>query len=247
VNQQLPVALSWCPKGFSGGYALQISTNPGFATLLIDLPYILEARYTFSNSIPNTTYYWRVSTYNDGGVSDWATNAFTTVPPIIQVTSPNGGELWRRGDAAFIQWNDNILENVTIDLYRSGAFVKNIAANVPSTVSFHWTIDLNLVPANDYSIKIRSTTNPALFDLSDADFSIIDVPSINANSVTRLPDGRIRFSLTAPGVTQSTVFGSTNFAVWQPLQTVPVTSGNAVFTDDFATNYPARYYRVRVP
>jgi hypothetical protein len=43
------------------------------------------------------------------------------------------------------------------------------------------------------------------------------------------------------------VLGSTNLSVWQELQTVPLTSGAAVFTDDTATNRPATFYRLRVP
>jgi hypothetical protein len=43
------------------------------------------------------------------------------------------------------------------------------------------------------------------------------------------------------------VLGSTNLSVWQELQTVTVTNGSAVFTDDTATNRPARFYRLRVP
>ena len=247
VNQQLPIELSWCPKGFSGGYALQISTNPAFATLQIDEPYVVEARYTFSNTTPNTAYYWRVSTYNDGGVSDWATNSFTAIPPMIHVTAPNGGENWQRGQPVFIEWNDNILENVEIDLYKGGSMVKVIATNAPSTVSYKWQIGLDLTPGRDYSLKIKSMTNGALFDTSDATFSIIDAPVINAGTVIRLPNGRVQFGLTASGAAQVMVLCSTNLAEWQELQTVPVIDGNAVFIDDTATNYLHRFYRLRVP
>jgi hypothetical protein len=65
--------------------------------------------------------------------------------------------------------------------------------------------------------------------------------------VVRLPDGSVQFDLTAPGAATATVLGSTNLTVWQVLQTVPVTGGTAVFTDNNATNYPARFYRILVP
>ena len=136
---------------------------------------------------------------------------------------------------------------MSIELYKGGAFLKNIITNTPSTVSFKWTVDLGLVPASDYSIRIRSTTNSALADLSDAYFSIVDAPAINPGSVTRLPDGRVQFTLTAPGASQVTVLASTNLLVWQALPAVPVISGSALFTDGTATNTPARFYRIRVP
>ena len=247
VNQQLPIALSWTPRGFATSYALQVSTNADFTAPDVDRPFQLEARHTFTNVKSNTTYFWRVSAANSAGVSDWATNAFATVPPQVHVTAANGGEAWQRGLKYFIQWDDNLLENVAIELYKGGSFVKNITTNAPSTVSYKWTIDLSLTPGSDYSIKIRSATNTAVFDTSDASFSIIDAPTIIASSVTRLPDGRVQFGLTAPGAAQVTVLGSTNLSTWQDLQPVPVANGSAVFTDDTATNYPARYYRLRVP
>jgi hypothetical protein len=86
-----------------------------------------------------------------------------------------------------------------------------------------------------------------VFDASDSTFSIIDAPSIIATSVTRLPDGRVRFSLSAPGAAQATVLGSTNLTVWQALQTITVTNGSAVFTDATAASFASRWYRLRVP
>ena len=154
VNQQLPVSLSWCPKGFAAFYALQISTNPAFATLNIDEPYIPVARYTFSNALPGKTYYWRVNTYNDGGLSDWATNSFSTVPPTL---------------------------------------------------------------------------------------------TINPGSIIRLPDGRLRFDVSAPGVTTLRVLASTNFADWQTLQTLTLTNGLGQFTDPSPATLPSRYYRLALP
>jgi hypothetical protein len=96
-------------------------------------------------------------------------------------------------------------------------------------------------------LKIKSVTNGALFDTSDATFSIIDAPVINVGTVIRLPNGRVQFGLTASGAAQVTVLCSTNLTGWQELQTVPVINDNAVFIDDTATNYLHRFYRLRVP
>ena len=247
VNQQLPIALSWTPKGFASSYALQVATNADFTGLNVDIPFLQEARYTFTNAQPNTTYFWRVKTSNDGGTSDWATNAFVTVPPQVHVTSPNGGEALQRGLKYFIQWDDNLLENVAIELYKGGNYLKTISSNTPSTVSYKWTVDLNLAPGSDYAIKIKSATNAAIADVSDATFSIIDAPSIIGSSVRRNQDGQVQFSFNAPGAAQATVFGSTNFNVWQALQTLPVTNGSAVFTDATAAGFGRRWYRLQVP
>jgi hypothetical protein len=247
VNQTLPVSFFWTPKGFAASYHLQVSTNADFATFVADVPYLTETLYTLPNVETNTQYFWRVNTSNDGGVSDWSTNSFTTVPPMVQVTVPNGGEVWRRGQSYYVQWNANILGSVALDLYEGGGFVRNIATNSASVPAYRWQVNLTLAPASDYSIRISSTTNSALFDVSDAAFSIIDAPVLNPGSLTWLPDGRVQLALTVPGAAQATVLGSTNLSFWQELQTVPLTNGAAVFTDDTATNRPTGFYRLRVP
>ena len=54
------------------------------------------------------------------------------------------------------------------------------------------------------AIQKTDTLDWAVYDTSDTTFSIVDAPAINAGSVTRLPDGRVQFGLTAPGAAQAT-------------------------------------------
>jgi hypothetical protein len=70
--------------------------------------------------------------------------------------------------------------------------------------------------------------------------------AIDSASVTNLPDGSFQFGFSIPGALEATVIGSTNLRDWDFLQTVPLTNGSAVFTDD-ATNFPCRFYRLQVP
>ena len=175
VNQELPILLSWSPKGFARWYHLQVATDAGFAALVVDESWMTEARYVFETAGPNTTYYYRVNTTNEGGTSEWSTGSFATVPPMIKVTAPNGGEQWKRGLEYFIQWNDNIDEDVVLELYKDDTLVQTIGT-VPSDRAHEWEVDLALEPGCDYSIKVKSSTNGALFDMSDDAFSI-DVPT----------------------------------------------------------------------
>jgi hypothetical protein len=247
VNQTLPVSFSWTPKGFAEGYHLQVSTNASFATLVVDASDLTESRYTNVTVAAGTRYYWRVNTSNYGGVSDWATNSFTTVPPMVQVTVPNGGEAWKRGSTYNIQWSNNVAENVALDLYKAGAFVKTLTTNSPNIPAYSWSISVSTIPASDYSIRIRSTTNAALFDSSDQYFSIVDAPVLDSSSMKVLPNGRVQFGLTGPGAATATVLGSSNLTTWEVLQSLTLTNGVAAFTDGTATNCPTRFYRVRVP
>lgn len=247
VNQTLPVSLFWTPKGFARYYQLQVAEDAAFTNLLVDESYLTESRYTLLSVDANTRYYWRVRTTNYGGTGDWSVGSFTTVPPFIQVTVPNGGEAWQRGLRRFIKWNANLAETVAIQLYQGGTLVRTITTNAPNIGAYAWQVDLTLAPGHDYSIRISSSTDAALSDDSDNAFSIIDAPVLDAASVTRRSDGQVQLGLTVPGATQATVLGSSNLSFWEELQAVPLTNGSAVFVDAAATNFPSRFYRLRVP
>ncbi len=171
VNQELPILLSWTPKGFARSYQLQVSTNAKFKDLVVDKPGMTKAWYVFETAKPNTIYYYRVNTTNEGGTSDWSTGSFQTVPPMIEVTAPNGGEQWSRGLEYFIKWNDNIAEDVVIELYKDDTLVRTIGT-VPSDRAYEWEVDLDVEPGCGYSIKIKSSTDETLFDMSEGSFAI---------------------------------------------------------------------------
>jgi len=246
VNEQLPILLSWSPKGMARSYQLQISTNQDFATTLVNVSYQNDAFYVWNAASANSTYFYRAKTVNEGGESDWSVGSFQTVPPSIKVISPNGAEAWQRGQQYFIRWNDNIAEGVNIELYKGGTLVKTIATNAPSTGAYLWPLGLDLAPGNDYAIKITSITNAPLSDLSDSNFSIIDMPAITLGSVVHLRDGRIQFGVTAPGASEASMLASTDLVAWQLIKSLQITNGTAIFIDDTATNQ-SRFYRLRVP
>jgi hypothetical protein len=248
VNQAAPVAMSWKPQGLFGSCDLQVATDPGFANLVLDTNNLGSTSIALQNPSPNTQYFWRVRVVNQGGASDWASASFTTVPPVLQITYPAGGEAWQRFQVVTIRWIDNIADNVALDMYKGGVSNRTFASSIASSGSYTWTVgQFQTFPAgSDYTIKIRSTTNPALYDFSEP-FSIIAPPVLNGASITILSDGLVQFPVTVPGALQATVLGSTNLVDWVSLKSLPLTNGAAVFTDDTATNRPATFYRLRVP
>ncbi len=173
VNQDLPVSFFWTPRGLVNNYHLQISTDPNFVTLLIDDANFVESRYTLENTEPNTGYYWRVSTINNAGESQWSQGFFETVPPFIEVNVPDANEQWQAGLEYYIRWQDNLDENVIIELYKADVFVEEIAS-VSGTGAYLWEVDLGLEPGDDYKIKIKSSVDDAIYDVSDNNFSIIN-------------------------------------------------------------------------
>jgi hypothetical protein len=246
VNQTLPVRLTWSPTGFAQSYHLQVSRDPAFATVEIDAPGLTDAQYVLTNPSPAITYYWRVNTTNDGGDSDWASSQFATVPPFVRVTSPADGAVWQRGISYFIQWDSNVGDMVSLDLFQGGTFLKNIKT-VPNTVSYKWQADLAVPPGTNYSLRISSVTHPEIAASSSGFFSLLDAPVIDPASVVRHSDGSVQFSVSLTGAPQATVSASTNLTHWFPLGTVSFTNNTGVFLDTTAPSGPERVYRAQVP
>jgi hypothetical protein len=189
VNQELPISLSWSPKGFARWSHLQVATDANFTSLVVNESWMTESRYTWSDAADNMTYYYRVKIkISDFSDSDWSAGSFRTVPPMVEVTAPNGGEEWNRGLPYFIQWNDNITEDIIIELYKGDTLVQTIGT-VPSDRAYEWEVGLALEPGCDYSIKVKSSTNGTLFDDSDGTFSI-DIPAgdFDCDGCVRLDD-----------------------------------------------------------
>jgi hypothetical protein len=100
----------------------------------------------------------------------------------LEITSPNGSEVWQAGTSQTIRWsyNDNIGSVVKIDLLKNGSPKQTISSYAPSgnngIGSFAWSIPSTLAPASDYKIRITSASNSNINDSSDADFAIAPPP-----------------------------------------------------------------------
>ena len=255
VNQDEPVTLAWVPQGFVGSFDLQVATDAGFASLVLDTNALGSNNYVLSNPSPATKYFWRVRVVNQGGASGWVFASFTTVPPLLHLIYPAGGEVFQRFQVVNIRWLDNISDNVALDLYLNGISNRTFAASIAGSGSYAWTVGQfsTLSQSTNYRVRIRSLANPALFDFSEP-FSIITdsgLPFINAASFARLPDGRVQFNLAAgAGVfTQATVWATPTLSppAWQILGTVRLTNGSGAFTEAPAPSDSTRFYRVSLP
>jgi len=88
--------IDWSDVSGATSYNLQVATNPGFSTPVIDLSSLPSSQYQVPSGIlqANTLYYWRVSASNSNGTSAWATAwNFTTLasPNTPNLISPTNG------------------------------------------------------------------------------------------------------------------------------------------------------------
>jgi len=113
---------------------------------------------------------------------NWIYGAATPISSIT-VTSPNGSETWASGASQAITWTSNVGGgNVNIELSRDGGLNwTTIFANTPNDGTQAWTVT---TPTTVLAlIKVSSAINAAVFDVSNANFTITG-PSITLTSPT---------------------------------------------------------------
>ena len=121
----------------------------------------------------------RVTGTTNSAVNDTSDNAFAITPPPpagLTVTSPNGGQIWRVGSYQTITWTYTGSPGayVKIELLKGGVVNRVIASSRPigtgGSGSYRWLISYYQTAGNDYQVRI--TSNTAITDTSDANFSI---------------------------------------------------------------------------
>lgn len=124
-------------------------------------------------------YHIAIRSLADSAVSDisdatFAMNATACTPedvPYVNLTSPNGGEMFDRQNKIAITWENTTGQSVTILLYKSGDLVKTIASEITEN-SFDWSIENDIENADDYRIVLSDSENNTFLDGSNACFEI---------------------------------------------------------------------------
>ena len=162
----------------------------------------------------------RVSDSADGVPADASDVVFSTIAvPFIQVTRPNGGEIWEPGWAVHIYYNDNITENfVKVELSADGgSYWTTLDSFAVSNGIFSWTVSNS--PSTACLVRVSETFTGIPVDTSDAPFTITgfqvtapngvqlepgDPQTITWNTIGSYPDVKIEFSANS-GQTWETV------------------------------------------
>jgi hypothetical protein len=101
-----------------------------------------------------------------------------TVPPVVEVLSPNGGEIFGAGRSTIIQWvaqdaNMDPVKGITIEASAGDRNVwTTIKSGLPNSGTYHW--DINLASSRHYRIRVtaRDLAGNVGMDESDNDFTI---------------------------------------------------------------------------
>jgi hypothetical protein len=174
--------ITWRSYQTSGGVKIEYSLNNG-----IDWTEIIASTPDDGShpwNTPDTMSYnclVRISDTN-GSLSDTSDDVFTIYSePFIKVTSPNGGEIWRRGSDHEITW----MSAGTSGLVKIEYSINNgrdwtLIANRPADVgSYDWRLPSNR--SSDSCLVRISDTNGTLSDISDSVFTIASITVTSPN------------------------------------------------------------------
>ncbi|MCP4152288.1 MAG: hypothetical protein GY757_31410 [bacterium] len=189
-------AITWTSTGVVGNVTVELSTtglSGSFASIAASIANSGSFSWTVADA-DSSQCVIRVRNA-DGSVADSSNAVFTIEPapadPVISVTSPNGGEIWKVGSTEPVTWSfENIDGNVDIYLYKENIQTLLIGTAPVDSGSFSWSIPEDLTPADDYNIRIVQESS-SIEDVSNAYFSIIPLlyaeSDFNGDGIADIP------------------------------------------------------------
>jgi C1A family cysteine protease len=130
-----------------------------------------------SSYVPGSNYKIRITPVADRTAGDTSDGDFTISPGLIKVISPNGGEIWKPGTKQTILWSyeGNPGSYVSIEVLKGSAVVLRISSRPIGSGgvgSYQWNIPSTQKQGSDYKIRVISTTQPNVSDISDGFLTI---------------------------------------------------------------------------
>jgi hypothetical protein len=136
-------------------------------------------------STPSTQCLVRISDTSNPLLYDVSDNVFTIVP-LVTVNVPNGGENWIENSQHNITWSSQTIANVKIEYSTdNGTSWISIVASIPASGgSYNWTVPST--PSTQCLVRISDASNSAIYDLSNAAFTI---SASNPTITVTVPNG----------------------------------------------------------
>ncbi len=192
-------SITWNSNGVTGNVKIELSRNSGSTWETVAASTPNDGTHPWTVTLPGSANCRvRVTSLDAPACFDTSDANFTISGPTVQVTSPNGGEAWARGDVRNITWTSaNLTTPVAIDISRNnGSTWEAIIASTPNDGSHDWTVAGAV--STQCLVRVRSVDYAEASDTSDAAFSI----------------GQRSIELTSPAPYAQLEIGSTMDVVW---------------------------------
>jgi hypothetical protein len=195
TNQSTTPTLRWNTSTLATSYRVQLSSDMGFSTFVVNDPVIGTSKYV-SGLNNNTTYYWRVNAKNNGGTSGWSlTWAFTTRASASCDCCPTIAPMADVFEIIDSTWNNqNLLAQLGVPSvpmlgppdggafdarFASGNYLEGIAPgllpnDIPIIVqgaTYPITLSWNIVPGSDIVYTLLTPAPMTLVDSGSVTFN----------------------------------------------------------------------------
>ncbi|RLB05264.1 MAG: hypothetical protein DRG59_09260, partial [Deltaproteobacteria bacterium] len=223
--------ITWSKTGSIGNVKIEYSTNGGTSydyTITTGTPSdSLSFPWTVADAIGDAVRV-KITSVNDSSVNDASDGNFI-IKGVLDLTSPDGGEVWIVGTTHNITWNrTGSIANVKL-LYSTnggGTYPNTIAASTDaSTGSYSWTVADAI--DNDIRIRVEDASDSTVYDESAANFEI-----------------KGALTLTSPNGGESWVVGSSHNITWSNSGTIAnvqleySTDGGSTFPNEIVASTP---------
>lgn len=114
-------------------------------------------------------------TLEDGAeVNEYGTNPASK--DVIQIVRPKDGERIQHGKKLKIRWNSEgaVGDRVRVRLLQHESFVRTIKKKTANDGTFNWRVPDSVAPGGSYYVHILSKSIPAIDDIGDSSFSVIE-------------------------------------------------------------------------
>jgi hypothetical protein len=188
---------------------LEYTTNNGATWSLINSSIPSSGVYSW-NPVPNVSSVLcrvRISDAKEAIPSDISDENFTiNNVQLIEVTSPNGTEIWKTGSAQSITWNATGIKDVKIEYtINNGQTWTILEESLESTGYYSWEQIPNS-PSTNCKVRVSDADDGAPSDESDAFFSIAAEVPVASIKVTKPNGGEVFLA----GATQAITWVSEN-------------------------------------
>jgi hypothetical protein len=165
--------IMWVNKGTVGDIKIDYSNDNG-----------VNWNIVVSRVTNNGSYNWkipddesqnciiRISEASNDDIIDLSDNTFSIAPPFIQVSVPNGGEIWGAGYSHDITWSgEGFLGDVKIEYSTdNGSSWKEIIENAGNNGVYSWIVPNDT--SSSCKVRVSESENASPVDESDAAFKI---------------------------------------------------------------------------
>ena len=175
--------IDWVSAGTSTRHYIYYSVNNGSSWSQITNTTSGQYNWTIPENESNEALIKVVDYYN-ACIFDVSDANFNITPPtpVINITSPNSATTLYQNNNYTIQWNSRYLNSSFVNLYYSidnGSTWLEIAAVTEDDGSYSWAVPEVL--STECLVKVQEYNNPAVYDVSNANFSIAE-PYITVTS-----------------------------------------------------------------